>query len=223
MTSESIKIHKGESIRIYKPNKCPHCGSGIDPVVIGSFLFESFQQPWIYVCFKCPLCEQTFFAKYCLESPCCGAGGQAYPYSEVLGGHGLTKEFPKEISELSPEFVETYNDAYKAEQNGCTKIVGIGYRLAFERLVKDYCSWKSPADKDKIPDKPLGQCIEDYFDDGSKAILKRAAWLGNDFAHCESKHPDFDLDDLKSIIDICVSRIEANIIERKYLAGITRK
>ena len=39
--------------------------------------------------------------------------------------------------------------------------------------------------------------MEDYFDKDIQNIIRRAAWLGNDYAHYEFKHPGTDIEDLK--------------------------
>ena len=225
---DTIHLSKTRKIAIYKPNTCPHCDKGIDPVIVGSIPFESFQQPFIYVCFKCPICEQVFFAKYYISTYefTNSYGENAIGYCELLGGHGLNKEFSKEINELSPDFASFYNDAYdayKAEQHGLQSIVGIGYRLAFEHLIKDYCIKTHSDKKDDSLKKNLSQCIDEFLDADIQKIAKRAVWLGNDYAHYESKHPDMNVDDLKSIIDICVSKIESKIKEANYIKNIEKK
>ncbi|MBO8426245.1 MAG: DUF4145 domain-containing protein [Firmicutes bacterium] len=222
---DTIRLDKTRTIEINKPNTCPHCDKGMAPVVVGCIRFESFQQPFIYVCFECSICEQVFFAKYSI--PTYDEFTYSYEenvigYCELLGGHGLTREFPKEINDVSPNFVSLYNDAYKAEQHGLQAIVGISYRLAFEYLIKDYCIKNNDDKKDEILKKSLSQCINEYLDVDIKDIAKRAAWLGNDYAHYESKHLEMNVNDLKSVIDICVTKIEAKIKENNYIKNIKK-
>lgn len=224
---EIVKLSKTKSIKVDKPNICPHCQKGIDPKIIGLIGDEYYNQFFVFIAFKCPICQQIFFGKYFLGNE--GAieffEMQNMPLQpvETIGGHGLIKEFPEEIRNLSPHFVEAYNDAYKAEQNGLSSIVGIGYRLAFEHLIKDFCISLKPEEKDKIAKAQLSQCVNDYLDSDIKELIKRATWLGNDFAHYESKHPDMHLDDFKKLIELCVSKIVAKIQEKHYLAAIGRK
>lgn len=225
--NEIIKIDKNESIKVDKPNTCPHCQKGINPVIVETIFDDFHNQPFLYIAFKCPVCEQIFFAKYFLGA----CGGPAFlnlpdfifHFSEIIGGHGLIKQFSKEINDLSQNFVALYNDAYKAEQHNLQTIVGISYRLALEYLVKDYCITTHGNEKDDILKKNLSQCINGYLDKDIQEITKRAAWLGNDFSHYESKHPDMKIDDLKDIIDICVSKIETKIKEANYLKNIEKK
>lgn len=99
-------------------------------------------------------------------------GENALGYCKLLGGHGLNKEFSKEINDISPDLVALYNDAYKAEQYGLLSIVGISYRLAFEHLIKDY-RIKTHSDKrDDVLKKSLSQWINDYLDTDIKDITK---------------------------------------------------
>ena len=221
----TINFDKTRKIKIYKPNLCPHCDKGIEPIIVGWIPFESFQQLFIYVCFKCPICEQVFFAKYYISTYefTYSCGENAIFYSELLGGHGLNKEFSNEINNLSPDFVSLYNDAYKAEQHGLQTIVGISYRLAFEYLIKDYCIKTHSDKRAEILKKNLSKCIDEFLDADIQKIIKSGVWLGNDYAHYESKHPDMNVDDLKSIIDISVSRIESKIKEANYIKNIEKK
>lgn len=221
-----ITINKNtRSIKIDKPNICPHCQKGIDPKIIKVIEDGFYNQTILYLALKCPICQQVFFAKYYIGS---FSGLSVIDFhdfapSEIIGGRALVKEFSKEINEISPDFVSLYNDAYGAEQYGLQGIIGISYRLAFEHLIKDYCVKTYNDQKDDILRKNLSQCINEYLDADIKDITKRAAWLGNDYAHYESKHPDMNVDDLKSIIDICVSRIETKIKENNYIKKIEKK
>lgn len=222
-----IKINKNtRSIKIDKPNICPHCQKGIDPKIIKIIEDGFYDQMVLYLALKCSICQQVFFAKYYI-GPFSGLSvinfhDFALAPSEIIGGHALVKEFSKEINEISPDFVSLYNDAYKAEQYGLQGIIGISYRLAFEHLTKDYCINTNGDKKDDILKKSLSQCINDYLDADIKDITKRAVWLGNDYAHYESKHPDMNVDDLKSVIDICVSKIEAKVKENNYIRNIEK-
>ena len=224
---DTLKIDKNTNINIETPDTCPHCQKGIKPVVTTFFDDDYFNQAFLYVVFKCPVCQQIFFAKYYLETwgsfTTLNLRDYSLHPSEIIGGHGLVKEFSNEIKELSPEFVTLYNDAYKAEQYGLKTIIGISYRLAFEHLIKDYCIKTHDDKKEEILKKSLSQCINEYLDEEIKDITKRGAWLGNDYAHYESKHPDMNINDLKSVIDICVSKIEFKIKETNYIKNIKKK
>lgn len=145
-----------------------------------------------------------------------------YP-SEIIGGNGVEKEFSEEINTVSPNFVKIYNDAFKAEQSNLNSIIGLGYRLSFEYLIKDYCISINSDRCEDIMKMSLSSCIKEFIHDGTKDIFNCTNWLGNDFAHYVTKHPEMKVDDLKKLIDICVSKIEYNIKERNYIEKIKRK
>ena len=73
------------------------------------------------------------------------------------------KDFPKLIQKLSPDFCEIYNQAYIAQQQGSTKISGIGYRKALEFLVKDYVIFLNPNESVNIKSFNLSSCISKYI------------------------------------------------------------
>lgn len=181
-----VKINKNRSIRVEKPNVCPHCQKGIDPKIIQVVKDRFYDQAVVYLALKCPICQQVFFVKY------------------YVGAFGDLSMMPIHDFALHSS-------------------VGISYRLAFEHLIKDYCIKIHNDKKDDILKKSLSQCINEYLDADIKDITKRAAWLGNDYAHYESKHPDMNVDDLKYIIDICASRIESKIKEANYIKNIEKK
>ena len=130
-------------------------------------------------------------------------------------------DFSDEIKEISPSFISIYNDAYVAEQSGCREIVGIGYRRAFEFLIKDYAIKYHQDEESIIKNMPLAKFVEKYApNDVTKQLLLRATWIGNDFAHYETKHEEIDLNDLKSLIELSVDAIEKDIKVKKYIANI---
>ena len=52
-------------------------------------------------------------------------------------------------------------------------------------------------------------------------LIPGATWIGNDYAHYESKHIDIDLVDLKQLIELSVREIESEIKKKNYIAKIT--
>lgn len=224
-------LYNTHTIEISKPSYCPYCGKGIDPKIIGEFIENTKFRQFLYVAIKCSICEEVFWAKYSIRSSNRYSleldGGSEY--IKIIGGNGRIHKFSEEIEALSPDFVQVYNDAYKAEQAGYTSVVGLGYRLAFEKLIKDFCISENSTDANGIDangikNKSLMDCINicnlnrDTID-----TMKRTAWLGNDFSHYESKHPSFNIDDLKKLIDICVGDIETDIRRKHYIKSIQPK
>ena len=129
---------------------------------------------------------------------------------------------PDQIIALSPQFSTIYEQALRAEQEHLDQIAGFGYRRALEFLVKDYAISKQTDEKDKIQAMPMAQCIERFIEHPrTKALAKRAAWLGNDYAHYLKKHTDRDLKDLKALISLTVQWINLEIESTAYESEIT--
>jgi hypothetical protein len=95
------------------------------------------------------------------------------------------EDFPSLIKRHCKKFIVIYNQALTAEKNGLTEICGLGYRKAFEFLIKDYLLKKYPkTDHEKIKNLPITQCIATYVtSDEIKLLSYRVLWLGNDQAH----------------------------------------
>lgn len=221
MNKEVIKIQK-HKLCIIKPNTCPHCDKGIDPIIINKFPYRFYDLCNIIVTLKCPCCEQVFFAKYQINPMSFGCFQDELHYFEVIGGHKRRLDFSQEIKELSQSFIDNYNDAFVAEQAGCSNIVGIAYRRAFEFLIKDYAIKYYPSEIESIKKMNLSDCVKKYINDvETKDLLLRATWIGNDYAHYENKHTDIDLVDLKQLIELSMREIESEIRKKNYIAKIT--
>lgn len=122
------------------------------------------------------------------------------------------------IDDLSPMFCKIYNEAYAAEQMDLMEITGVGYRKALEFLIKDYLISANPDQENTIKSKFLGNCIkEDISEQRIKDVANRAVWLGNDKTHYIRKWEEKDVSHLKSIIDLCLHWIEAEIATRQLL------
>jgi len=119
-------------------------------------------------------------------------------------------EFSPFLDEISPFFCSIYSEAHKAEVFGLTQVCGMGYRKAFEFLIKDYLIKNRPNDANAIKSAMLGACINNYVTDtNTKNVAKRVTWLGNDETHYERRWVDKDLSDLKTMINLAIHWIEA--------------
>ena len=126
--------------------------------------------------------------------------------------------FSSEIAELSPTFVQTYEQAQYAESSGLNQICGIGYRKALEYLVKDYLCHKSPTLEDTIKTELLGNSLRRIEDSRIQALAKRATWIGNDETHYVRKHEDLNVGDMKTFIKAMVHFIESDLALEQALA-----
>jgi len=198
------------------PNKCPLCGSAITPkVLVVSRSKDLFQDESIGLsaAMACPWCHKLFVVLY--------GNGAITPSQNITIYNNIiqigptnpeTKQFEKNISDLSPLFVEIYNQALAAEAYNLTHIAGMGYRKALEFLIKDYAKKVEPGETETIETMQLSPCIQKYIEQPKiKALATASTWLGNDEAHYVRKHADKDVEDLKRLINSCVSWIQADI------------
>lgn len=134
------------------------------------------------------------------------------------------EEFSETISGLSPGFVEIYNEAKTAGAFDLMQIVGIGYRKALEFLVKDYATFRNPAQEADIKRSLLAQCIRQYIADGRiQAIAERAVWLGNDEAHYERRWENKDVEHLKALVGMTLGWIELEIESEQIITEMQPK
>lgn len=130
--------------------------------------------------------------------------------------HSTTKfenqeeDFPPIIKKHCRKFILIYNQALTAEGNGLTEICGLGYRKAFEFLIKDYLLKKNPkTEHDNIRSLQIYPCIDKYVtSDEIKLLSHRVLWLGNDHAHYIKIWKNKSLTDLKHLISLTIKWIE---------------
>lgn len=204
-----IKTDKGEIVHFDGyPNECPFCHKAIIPHV--EYAYDNLKTQTLEVLMSCPNsnCCKSFIGYY----PFFNTNSSEYN-GKVTFGALKEKDFPEDISIISPSFVEIYNQAFFAEQHDLSQICGVGYRKSLEFLIKDYIISKNPDETEKIQKKMLGQCISENVDDNKiKTVAKRAAWLGNDETHYVRKWQGKDLQDLKRLIDLTLHWIEMELL-----------
>ncbi|HYD20066.1 MAG TPA: DUF4145 domain-containing protein [Flavipsychrobacter sp.] len=192
------------------PNECPHCHRSISPNRKNSYVVDSEIQG----IFQCPNenCHMIFIGFYHLrQSP------TVYYYYKNSAGTIKHRQFNDDIANLSTGFVDIYNQAVEAEFRNLEHIAGMGFRKAFEFLIKDYLISKNQDKEEKIRTKFLGACIKEMVDSPSiKDMAERTVWLGNDETHYVRKWETKDINDLKKLIDITLHWIEMEILTEKY-------
>lgn len=197
------------------PDTCPICSVAISP----EFILVYEKDRWYsHLLCGCPRneCGSLFFAEY-YKNVSESVYIRSFPSSKN------TKEFPEEIAELSPNFVDIYNQAYLAEQEKLDLICGVGYRKSLEYLIKDFVLSLYPEKESKIKALLLQQCIQQFISEPTiKQMAERAAWLGNDETHYVRKWEDKDLNDLKNLIDLTAHFISMSIKASKYMEEMTK-
>lgn len=113
---------------------------------------------------------------------------------------------------FSPRFVEVYRQAAEAEVMGFNELAGMGYRKALEMLLVDYLIAEQPDNQDAILRETLGNRIEKFIENPQlQRAARHAAWLGNDETHYDRRHPDADLDDLKTFLHLTLDWISMEV------------
>lgn len=154
---------------------------------------------------------------------------------DIQDRYCLIHTFPEEIfhetkfsdlvEKLSPNFVQLYHQAEQAEIKANTeKIAGIGFRKALEFLIKDYLISENKEQEEKIkaPSLTLGTAINNYCQDNNlKKLFQVATYLGNDETHYIRCWNEYDVNNLKEIINLSVGKIEDIIKTNNYCQKIT--
>lgn len=195
--------------------KCPYCHKEQISEMYAAIRYKSSKEHFI-------LCE-------CSNSDCQMAFNALYntisrQFSIIQQSTQIVKEFSDIIKVVSPEFCDIYNEAYAAEQMGLGQITGVGYRKALEFLIKDYLISLDQSHEEDIKKKPLGQCIRyNVTNENIKQVAERATWIGNDETHYVRKWENKDITDLKTLIDLTIYWIEAEIKTKKTLEDMPKR
>lgn len=196
-------------IEIQSPSNCPMCNTVTQIEPITNWLIQKDNKNTeLFSFYFCSKCEKFFIGHYEVLS---------YETTNLISFSPKesynTKDFPKLIQKLSPDFCEIYNQAYIAQQQGSTKISGIGYRKALEFLVKDYAISRNPNESVNIKSLKLSSCINKYIENPKiKSLATAATWIGNDETHYIKKNLDYNIEDMLVFIDVMVSFINTELV-----------
>ena len=204
----------GTSIKAIYPSKCPRCHGHISPVFIsGTFIGDQIAE----LVFQCTFseCNGLFISRYESEY------GSVHGYFRYCSSQPFLykkKIFSDEVSGVSPDFIDIYNQSMEAFSRDMHQIAGVGLRKSLEFLIKDFIIQNNPEKEEAVKKKPLSQCIEKYLkDERVKDLSKRAVWIGNDETHYIKKWHNKDIDDLKVLIRLVVNYIESDILANSYI------
>jgi len=203
------------------PDYCPTCHTGVSPTLLcpsGNFVTEPQILEIAYRCTR-RACQRMLigvFRKKTFDGP--------FLLTEVLPVTPKQVDLPQTVRQLSPSFAVIYSQAIAAEGHRLHEIVGVALRRALEFLVKDYCIYLHPQKKQAIERGFLGTCItENVSDPRVKSCAERAAWLANDQAHYRRDWTDFDIRDLKTLIQLTLNFVDSDLIAREYEAGMVSR
>ncbi|MED3069296.1 DUF4145 domain-containing protein [Bacillus thuringiensis] len=191
--------------------KCPKCNYSIVPGELDQTIFrdENTNDLKLSFTYLCSNCFDTFICQYIFVYGI--NNGHLNPAKlQYIEPKGIAKEtFSEIIEDISPDFINFYNQSLNAEQMGLKDIAGPGYRKSLEFLIKDFAIKNFPDDNETIEKTPLARCIDNFIENQTiKDVAKAATWLGNDQTHYKKKHTDKNLKDLKLFINLTINWIE---------------
>lgn len=206
------------TIDVEKIDYCPICHKGIEPIIFNNYLIGE-DLGILQRLYRCPRnqCGRIFLANYYRST------GGVYGLNNLEPRQHEEPPLPDLLKENFPDFCEIYKQAIIADEMNLKEITGMGLRKSLEFLIKDFVIKKLKNDNvgeekiNEVKKSFLGTCIEKYISDSTiKRRAKRAVWLGNDETHFFKKWPEKDLTDLKNLIEITISSIEAQLLDEKY-------
>ena len=206
-----------ERVKYYEPSECPLCHKSSTVQVMYKALtkwshseeYNSPVQNVLNILYYCNSCRLTYFCCY-----------QPVNKFESKITHELvcsvpnkykSKQFDKYITELSPNFVKTYNQSSAALQENLTEVAGMGYRKSLEYLIKDFLIRTKPDDEATIRADPLSKCINMIEHNRIRNLAIKSAWIGNDESHYERTHLDRNINDLITFLDATVNWISSEL------------
>lgn len=193
-----------------KPQLCPHCGINTDAPMekynMVSYSEADNTQLIVFI-WRCTVCEKVFVSLHTLNKDVVEYVG-TYPQKLSLFNDA-------QLEEVSPRFIEVYNQALRAELTSDYNLAAIGFRTALEILTKDFAIAYSGDTKEQIVKLTLCDTIKKYF--GESAVFSSAnaiRILGNDHTHYERKYPEYDFSWLKECMAIVIALVRAELLKK---------
>lgn len=201
--------HSYKNIKFEVPQQCPHCNRSVSPKYVAITNLEYSNTHKVdFLLLECPdlNCGKQFITTHLRElSNNSTTFYSCYPSS-------IARQFHELIHELSPRFVNVYNQAYAAEQLNLEDVAGAGYRKALEILIKDFAIKDLNLPQEEVVKKSLANCIKEYLpvrDAQISADVVRV--IGNDYVHYDAKYEDVDLSTLNWYLDYFIATVESEL------------
>ena len=191
-----------------KPMLCPHCGAYQDGILSTRTLFEK-QDNYRFgvISYKCTHCAKFYLVTYRIDlSAKIAEFVGFYPTQTVTYENAVLQEY-------FPRFIDSYNQALRAELRGDIELSAVGYRQALECLIKDYAIQELGMDRADVSNKKLVKAIAEYLGESDLAATADVVRiLGNDYAHYERRYPEHDFALLKRYMEIFVKLVETKLL-----------
>ena len=124
---------------------------------------------------------------------------------------------------IPSRFKKIYMQSLEAEHRGLDEIAGMGYRKAIEFLVKDWAIQNHPDNTEEIKGARLSQVISKFYEGEFKDILERGTWLGNDETHYVRLFEEFNIDDLKELINLMMAELDKEYKKSHYITKMDKR
>lgn len=222
-TKQLHRWHGSPAMPIYLDVACPSCSRSLANNKASWTFMRNREAAWSYL--QCSYCEaDTFFFLFDPNPEVQTEGRQVKVFMEPSPLPDL--RLPDDVNwrEVSPRFVHIYEQVVNVELLGFEEMVGIGYRKAFEVLIKDYLAKRHPESEGSIQNMNLGECITTYIDDPRvRETAQKTVWLMNDETHFVRLHVDNDLEDLKRLLGQSIHYLAIEILNDGDMQSITNK
>lgn len=210
-TVKKIQFHPEVHTARYEvevPNECPYCNAKID----GSYyktLHENESISLGLVLCTYAECRKGFTVRLRRVT------SLSYEIVELL-----PKPLPKlnmnGLDGLFPDFERIYKQAQDVDALGYSDIAGPGYRKAIEFLVKPYLVDLNSDEKEQIENESLAHSLKRIGDPRIQKVLTKAYWLANDETHYARKWEQYDISDLKTLINLVIYYIASEEMAKSY-------
>lgn len=187
---------------------CPNCELLTHFDFVSTGIGDSIKEVNYIV--QCPKCKNYYLAKFKLS------GNYEHTFLEIFPKGSFKSTFPKEVKQISPKFIEIYEQAITAKNSDLNELVGIGLRRAFEFLITDYIKNVLLTE----PKKTLEQKIEQIDVRNVNVHSTLIRWVGNDTTHTKVTHPEFSVDDMIKSIEIVVYYLHSEYISNELAKKI---
>jgi len=191
--------------------ECPACSNKNSFEFLNHGIGENTEINYIV---KCQNCKKFFIAKYFNEQ--IDSRNHKQTFLSIYPSSKFKHSFPNDIIEISPKFVEIYEQALTAKRYELNELVGLGLRRAFEFLIYDYIKNVLALEPAKTLEKRIEQIKVQNIDVNGTLIR----WVGNDHTHVEPKHPEFTIDEMIESIDLIVYYLYAEYRSKKIAEKI---
>lgn len=214
MTFKTVKCNvvfnrsgKDFDFLLQKPLVCPYCDAYEDGTKLDAKLFSLGNNHYYgAVSYTCTCCCKIYLVVYEIDT------FEKVSECRIILPQTTRGYQNERLNELSPRFIDMYNQAFRAEQIGDIDLAAIGFRNALECLVKDFAINELQKPKEEVVRKKLYNAIGDYLDSSLVSTADVVRILGNDYAHYERRYDQHDFDVLKGYMQIFIHLIETKLM-----------